>query len=248
MNSNAKMEELFYSSDSRSSVAEYVTSYIRNNILLLKYPAGMLLKEVPLAAAAGSSRSAVRSALQQLENEGLVEPLKNGRKKVCGFSTKHIRNLYEVRKMLELRSLTQILEEGNQCLHKHGREIISTALETCTFSVGTEQSTLERVRSDAVFHRSLIRATENYALLQCWNSIEPVIWSLLNINATMSDRDKHFEQYQTHDELIKMLLNGDSGVLERLEEHINISEGMVIETFKRLGLVDGENKEASPSC
>ena len=55
MNSNTKMEELFYSSDSRSSVAEYVTSYIRNNILLLKFPAGMLLKEVPLAAAAGSS-------------------------------------------------------------------------------------------------------------------------------------------------------------------------------------------------
>lgn len=238
MNSNANMEELFYSSNSRSSVAESVTSYIRNNIFLLKFPAGTMLKELPLAEATGSSRSAVRSALQQLENEGLVEFLSNGRKQVRGFSTKHIQNLYEVRKMLELRSVSQILEEGNQCLHKHGREIISTALETCTFSADSEQGTLERVRSDALFHRSLIRATENYALLQCWNSIEPVIWSLLNINATISDQDKHFEQYQVHDELIKMLLNEDNNVLECLETHINISEAMVIKTFKRLGLAD----------
>jgi len=229
--------EFFYSTSARNSAVDSVTNFIRNAILMRQFPARTMLKEVQLAEMTESSRGVIRAALQNLEYEGLVETLDNGRKKVADFSAKHISDLYEMRKLLEIRSVRQLLAEDGKYLKKYGSELFSSAIETYAFSGETTQTPAERVRADAMFHRMLIKATENHALFQCWNSIEPVIWSLLNINAAQADREKHFEQFRTHDTLIKMLLNNDKALISKLEEHIEISEKMAIETFERLGML-----------
>ena len=54
------------------SLANRAYTIIKENIMNLTYPPGMTLTEAKLTKELGMSRSPVRSAIQMLQNEGLI--------------------------------------------------------------------------------------------------------------------------------------------------------------------------------
>ena len=74
---------------------------LRENILSGVYQDHEELREAAIGEEMGVSRTPVREALRQLELEGLVTLVPNRGAYVTGISSKDVRDIYEIRSMLE---------------------------------------------------------------------------------------------------------------------------------------------------
>lgn len=83
------------------SLSAKVFHKIRQDILAGKYLANEELKEKTIGEQLGVSRTPVREALRQLELEGLVSIIPNKGAYVIGVSLKDIKDIYEMRSLLE---------------------------------------------------------------------------------------------------------------------------------------------------
>ena len=83
------------------SLGAKVFERIREDILTQRYQRNDELKEMTIAKELGVSRTPVREALRQLELEGLVNMIPNKGAFVIGITNKDIRDIYEIRSMLE---------------------------------------------------------------------------------------------------------------------------------------------------
>lgn len=88
-------------SDDNYSLGSRVFHKIREGILSGKYAVHEELKEKNIGDELGVSRTPVREALRQLELEGLVSIIPNKGAYVVGLSQKDIRDIYEMRSLLE---------------------------------------------------------------------------------------------------------------------------------------------------
>ena len=83
------------------SLSSRVFRTIREDILSGKYATNEELKEKNIGEDLGVSRTPVREALRQLELEGLVSIIPNKGAFVVGVSLKDIKDIYEMRTLLE---------------------------------------------------------------------------------------------------------------------------------------------------
>lgn len=83
------------------SLSAKVYNHIRDGILAGTFAKGDELKEKNIGDELGVSRTPVREALRQLELEGLVSIIPNKGAFVEGVSTDDIRDIYEIRALLE---------------------------------------------------------------------------------------------------------------------------------------------------
>jgi DNA-binding GntR family transcriptional regulator len=129
------------------------------------YAAGTQLKEIPLAREFNVSQAPIREALRELEGSGLVVSERFRGTRVRGTDFAEMRESYELRILLESRSLqlaapytaelvadlTAILAEMDSWLRAGNRErYIDFALR---------------------FHRRIIEASGNRAFLNVWDSL-----------------------------------------------------------------------------
>jgi len=85
----------------RSLFSGRILAELRMAVINGQLPKGTRLVEHQLAADFGVSRGPVRSALQVLEGEGLVETLPSGGMASAGFSVNDLASLFRVRHLLE---------------------------------------------------------------------------------------------------------------------------------------------------
>ena len=88
-------------SEDHSSLSARVFHAIREDILNGKYQANEELKEKSIGEDLGVSRTPVREALRQLELEGLVRIIPNKGAFVEGITLKDVKDIYEIRALLE---------------------------------------------------------------------------------------------------------------------------------------------------
>jgi GntR family transcriptional regulator of vanillate catabolism len=102
-----------------------VADRIRAAILSGEFEAGARLHEIRLAGRLGVSRTPVRSAMQSLASEGLLDYAPNRGYSVRRFHTSEIVDAYEIRAMLEALAARFTAERG---LTDEERRVIETAL------------------------------------------------------------------------------------------------------------------------
>ena len=87
--------------NSSSSLTEEITDILRDRILKGDYRIGEKLKETQIAEELSVSRTPIREAFKELEEEGLIEYKKNRGCYARGFTHQDINDIYAVRKALE---------------------------------------------------------------------------------------------------------------------------------------------------
>jgi GntR family transcriptional regulator of vanillate catabolism len=92
--------------------SERVADTLRDRILRGEFPAGAHLQEIPLSEAMGVSRTPVRSALQAIAAEGLLDYLPKRGYTVREFSLAEIETAHEVRANLEGMACRLAAERG----------------------------------------------------------------------------------------------------------------------------------------
>jgi len=126
-NINFKLEK-------KKNISENIYDILSKAIIFGKFKAGQTINGSFIAKKMGVSRTPLREAFKRLEQEGWIESLSNGRKRVKKTSLGQAIEIYDIRSVLEpylielvcknitdneLEKLEKIIKEGISYLHKN---------------------------------------------------------------------------------------------------------------------------------
>lgn len=134
---------------------------LRKEILQGNLRTGSKLSEQQICDVYGLSRTPVREAFRQLEQEGLIEAIPNRGAYVMGLSTQDIHDLYDMRKAFEILAV----EWAIQRITKVELEQLEESLEFMEFY--TIRQEIEKMLTiNMKFHEQIYRASHNRMLAQ----------------------------------------------------------------------------------
>jgi DNA-binding GntR family transcriptional regulator len=136
-----------------TTVGDLAYSVLRQAILSGVLGPGQQLRQDALAEALGVSRLPIRSALQQLASDGLIELRPHRGATVSTLTPEQIRNIYEARKVLETYVLRKAIETMT-------RERLAE-LESLAAKLDAEPPGDGFLEARMDFYRSLYGAAEN---------------------------------------------------------------------------------------
>jgi DNA-binding GntR family transcriptional regulator len=176
------------------------------------YPAGTQLKELYLAREFDVSQAPIREALRELEGAGLVSSERFRGTRVRGADFAEMRESYELRIMLETRSVVLAAPYGPQLL-----EDLSEYLRSMDAAVKADDS--EGYIDNALrFHRRLVESSGNRTFLGVWDSL---LWDIRGRIALrrLADQGKSLKPYVSlHKALLGRLRAQDvPGAAERVQ-------------------------------
>jgi len=93
----------------RKCMSDRIRDELATRILADRYPEGHRLKELDLAAEFNVSQAPVREALRDLETLGLVVSERYRGKQVRGMKIDELREAYELRALIEMRSIDRAM-------------------------------------------------------------------------------------------------------------------------------------------
>lgn len=206
-----------YNSKEYSSLSDMVYHHVYQDITEGKYQDGDLLVEMKIAEELGVSRTPVREALKQLEQENLVVSLPNRGVIVRGMSSEDIADIYTIRALLEGQAAywaaTRITAEQ-----------LDTMLETLELmEINTRRSDVSRlVRLDSTFHGIIYEGCRSTTIGKLLGNIHHIIHTRRMSAYTVEGRAA--ASLAEHREIYEALLARDADRAKACaERHIQIA-------------------------
>lgn len=153
----------------RVCTRDYIRDTLVSRILDGTYPAGTQLKELHLAREFDVSQAPIREALRELEGSGLVASQRFRGTRVKGADFAEMRESYELRTMLEMRSVSRAAPYEAQLL-----DDLSEFLRRMDLAVKAENSE-DYIDNALRFHRRLVESSRNRTFLAVWDSL---LWDI----------------------------------------------------------------------
>lgn len=206
---------------SRQALWESVVAVMRRAIILGELPPGLHLEEPALATKFGVSRIPIREALTRLAHEGLVrlEPRRGAF--VVGITEEDIRDIYELRLLLETYAIRAAAERA-----KPG-DLEPLRVYADRMSDAVREHQHDRIAGpDVNFHRHLVVLSGNQRLLAAWDPIGGLVETFLSITDT-THRDMP-GSVASHYAMIRMLEQREADAVEReLRKHLAHGEDVM---------------------
>ena len=167
-----------------------IADILRKDIILGNYKSGDGLGEVALSKKFNVSRGPVRDALAMLSAERMIEKRSNGRSVVIEYDIKEIRDLYEVRILLETHALQQL----DMKLYQKHKGLLHDYLQMMKEADAYEERDIE---TDLSFHYLLVKISGNETLMHLWNVQRNIFRTLVDITSevTLSNQDEIIDQH-----------------------------------------------------
>ena len=142
-------------SEKTLSIDEKAYEKIKQNIMNLTYPPGMPLTEAMLTKELGMSRSPVRSAVQMLQTEGLIESDYYRSITVKKITRQDIEEIFQLRELLESYAFRQIFTSGRH--EEYSYRIEEKVVRMCAAAGDLYKWEI----ADTDMHMEIIRALGN---------------------------------------------------------------------------------------
>jgi GntR family transcriptional regulator of gluconate operon len=185
---------------------QILATRLRYAIISRELTPGQHLPELGLAERFGVSRVPVREALIRLDHEGLVRAEPRRGAFVVGMSLADIRELYEVRAILEVRgSQLAAAAATSENLANLRRIIRGFNAE----AKGGDSESLAAV--DIAFHREVMVAAHHRRLLATWDPLSGIIQTLLTLTNERSNKSRILS---AHRPLSTAIAAGDAAAAE----------------------------------
>ena len=201
----------------RQATVVNVLTGMRRDILLGKYDQEEQISELELSEKYQVSRSSVRSALQMLERDGLLEVYANGRKRVKAVDKKYIEDLCKTRSLIECEAARIIISKEkidfSRLLSIVGQLYLAVQMEDAK-----ERGTLLTKLNDD-FHDEIINLADNRALEQCHRTLAPMVTVINEINTSLEPNQNEHGHYAAHKKIAELLMARDESVIEYLRYH-----------------------------
>lgn len=137
------------------SLADQAYEIIKTNIINLTYPPGMPLTESMLSEELHMSRNPVRAAIRTLQSEGLIVSDYHKSMTVKEITDQDIRDIYQLRELLEGIAFRKIFEEGKAVEYSY--RIEEKVVRMCA----SEHDPYQWELADANMHLAIIHVFEN---------------------------------------------------------------------------------------
>jgi DNA-binding GntR family transcriptional regulator len=153
----------------RVCMRDHIRDILVGRILDGTYPAGTQLKELYLAREFDVSQAPIREALRELEGSGLVSSERFRGTRVRGADFAEMRESYELRTMLEMRSVKLAAPYKPQLLADLGEYL--RGMDAAVRGEDSEAYIDNALR----FHRRLVESSGNRTFLAVWDSL---LWDI----------------------------------------------------------------------
>lgn len=188
-----------------------VAERLRSAIVTGRLRPGTPLVETALAEQLNVSRAPIREAIQDLENDGLVETVAYRGKRVKPLTVREVSETCDLRQRFEVMAVRRILEDGTavDALWAPCRAMEEAA------AAGDREAL---VAADEAFHRTLIRLSDHHLLAQLWAGLYLRIHQIMSLR---NDRDVNLGDIAAnHPPIVEALEAGDVECAVRLvSEH-----------------------------
>ncbi|WP_144158068.1 GntR family transcriptional regulator [Paraburkholderia sp. BCC1885] len=178
---------------------------------------GKIYSAAALATELGVSNSPVREAMLTLVNEGLMETVKNRGFRVVPISDKERRNIYELRKLIEVPAMSK-LATMHKKIAEHSEELHTVAASMVEFAKSGD--IVSYLGADRNFHLTLLGFLENERLTSIVENLREQ--SRQYGLKALSARGELAKSAEGHKPLLEAILAGDKKLVTKLmTDHIS---------------------------
>lgn len=195
---------------SKASTGVRVACELRMRIISGVIESGTILSENKIAADFSVSRSPVREALRILATEKIIRLERMGAV-VIGLTEKEIREIYDVRLLIETFIFERLVRIDTDQLVKDLRKI----LEMMKVSIKYEDAD-EFSYQDVLFHETIVRSINHSYIQMIWNNLKPVMESfiLLSMRARLKEKYEDFTRiFDNHELYIQAIETKDRALM-----------------------------------
>lgn len=200
------------------SLTDEIVDIIRERILKGEYKIGEKIKENQIASELRVSRTPIREAFKQLENEGLIDYIPNRGCFAKGFTRRDIEDLYAVRKALEILAVEWAVNRINQAEIDKLQEQ-SDLMEF--YTARKDGKKVLEINSD--FHAVIYNASGSRFMAQVLRSYKEYIDQTRKV---IFDGGEYLEEiFQEHKAVLEAIKNRDvEGAKEAMAKHLDGSK------------------------
>lgn len=218
------------------SLQEQTYQALRSSIMSGELASGDRLVETQLAQQLQVSRTPIREALRQLQQEGLVTADASGGLRVTVISVTDAAQLYDCRMALEQVSVAGACENASE-LQLQTLEKFVVQAEKLTQRETSELNNFQLLDLDYQFHRLIAESSGNKWLVSLLDRVFDKMM-LLRIQ-TMRQNPKVLEIRIEHQEIFTAIAQRNIQMAtEAIQNHLMASKKRVVEEVRNLGTGD----------
>ena len=212
-----------------SKIKDQVYEVIKENILNEHFKPGQRIQELEIAKQLQVSRSPVRSAINELIGEGLLESIPNKSVRVRKLSQKEIVDTFEFRLIIEKYAVKKVAKIMNGELS--GK---MAAYRKRFESFRSGGSLKEYVVLDSKFHEFLVSSADNAVILESLQKVAMLIMPFRIISLNSDNRFK--ESIDEHEKVIDALMEGDGDkAWEVCRTHLILAKEEIVKSLEDMG-------------
>jgi DNA-binding GntR family transcriptional regulator len=209
------------------NLREQVLQQVRAEIISGQSMPGSMYSVPTLAASLGVSTTPVREALLELTRSGLIEPMRNRGFRVVEPTLTELRNLFDLREVLELHAAAIVARKSKKNLKG-----LSRFADDIARAVKTEDIKLY-LEADRTFHRLLTAEADNARLTEMVMGLRDQmrLYGIKSRAGLARQNESTAEHYQ----IIELAMAGEEEALTNLlRRHIRAWEPIFIEALSRV--------------
>lgn len=216
------------------SLKELVVDELRNRIIDNRLQLGAALSENTLAADLGMSKTPVREALQQLQQEGLVEVMPQKGSFVFRIEARQVEQISELRSILELAACALAIERNHETLVAN-MNVVMDEMQAAY----DRDDTLAYQKLDGRFHQAFIDLCGNPFLTEAFSQIGFRIQALRSRLSRIADLNSR--SISEHRQMLKHIEKPDVAALQTLLlAHINQTRSSYLQVLEEFKVNDGD--------
>jgi DNA-binding GntR family transcriptional regulator len=219
----------------RASTTEQVLYELREAIIDGRIAQGEALREVSLATAFGTGRSAVREAIRQLVQEGLVDSELHRGAFVRVLSLADRLDVYVAREAIEMGVAKRVGEASTPADLSGLRRALEELRERAH---GHDHVTEDEIAADIRFHQELVRLAGSPRLIRAHETLAAETRMLLRHHPTYPWAD----YVGDHERIFEAIERRDRQAPDVVGEHLRLSARLIREELARKA-ADGAGRE-----
>jgi DNA-binding GntR family transcriptional regulator len=204
----------------RASMTEQVLRELREAIIEGRIPQGEPLREVSLATTLGTGRSAIREAIRQLVQEGLVEYEPHRGAFVRLMSLADRLDVYIAREAIESGAARRLVQGDDPVDLSPLRDALDELADTARFC---DRITDTVITADIAFHQELVRLAGSPRLMRAHDTLVAETRMLL----------RHHPAYpwatyvEDHTRILRALEGRDHDAPQLVADHLRLSAELI---------------------